>query len=119
MNNNDNSTTMYDLIPAAASLNKVSGFDPLKLMHTVETPCAGDKAMVLDLKYKKLWFRLAYPKGKIKLNRQKITEKLSVFEAQIYFDKNDTEPVSSCTIECTSDTPSYIQTAQNRAMKAA
>ena len=119
MNNNDNSTTMYDLIPAAASLNKVPGFDPLKLMHTVETPGTGEKTMVLDLKYKKLWFRLAYPKGKIKLNRQKITEELAVFEALIYFDKNDTEPVSSCTIECTSDTPSYIQTAQNRAIDRA
>ena len=119
MINNDSNTTMYDLIPAVESLNKVPGFDPLKLMHTVETPGTGEKAMVLDLKYKKLWFRLAYPKGKIKLNRQKITEELAVFEALIYFDKNDTEPVSSCTIECTSDTPSYIRAAQNRAIDRA
>ena len=119
MTNNDNSTTMYDLIPAAASLNKVPGFAPLKLMHPTEIPGTGEKAMVLDLQYKKLWFRLAYPKGKIKLNRQKITEDLAVFEALVYFDKNDTEPVSSCTVECTSDTPSYILTAQNKAIDRA
>lgn len=119
MTNNDNSSTMYDLVPAAASLNKVPGFDPLKLMRTVEIPSTGEKAMVLDLQYKKLWFRLAYPKGKIKLNRQKISESLAVFEALIYFDRNDLEPVSSCTVSCTHDDVHNIQAAQNKAIDRA
>jgi len=50
--------------------------------------------MYLDLKYKKLWFRLAHPKGRIKKTALKITEQIAIIEAKIFFDKDDAEPVS-------------------------
>ena len=41
--NNNNAKTMYEAVPAAAELNKVPGFDPLKFLRR-----AGD-SMKLDL----------------------------------------------------------------------
>ena len=38
--------------------------------------------MRLDLRYKKLWFRLACPTGRLKLNALRITEKMAIFEAR-------------------------------------
>ena len=119
MNSNDTPTGLYGLIPAVNDLNKVPGFEPVKLMHAVVSPTTGEKILQLDLKYKKLWFRLAYPKGKIKLNRLRVTEKSAIFEALIYLDRNDSEPVASCTADCTSDTPDYIQAAQDAAIDRA
>lgn len=46
--NNNNAKTMYEAVPAAAELNKVPGFDPLKFLRR-----AGD-SMKLDLPYQKL-----------------------------------------------------------------
>lgn len=81
--------SLYQMYPEVAGLNRVSGFDPLKfLRHTAQGP-------VLDLKYKKLWFRMKYPAGKIRLAALKITEQTAIIEASIYFDCNDTHPRSS------------------------
>lgn len=44
--NNNNAKTMYEAVPAAAELNKVPGFDPLKFLRR-----AGD-SMKLDLPYR-------------------------------------------------------------------
>lgn len=41
--NNNNAKTMYEAVPAAAELNRVPGFDPLKFLRR-----AGD-SMKLDL----------------------------------------------------------------------
>lgn len=47
--NNNNAKTMYEAVPAAAELNKVPGFDPLKFLRR-----AGD-SMKLDLPYQKCY----------------------------------------------------------------
>ena len=39
--------------------------------------------MRLDLRYKKLWFRLACPTGRLKLNALRTTEKMAFFEAKV------------------------------------
>lgn len=57
--NNNNAKTMYEAVPAAAELNKVPGFDPLKFLRR-----AGD-SMKLDLPYQKLWFRMTHPNGRM------------------------------------------------------
>ena len=58
MTDSNNAKTMYETIPAAAELNKVPGFDPLKFLRR-----AGN-SMKLDLPYQKLWFRMAHPNGR-------------------------------------------------------
>ena len=60
MTDSNNAKTMYETIPAAAELNKVPGFDPLKFLRR-----AGN-SMKLDLPYQKLWFRMAHPNGRMR-----------------------------------------------------
>ena len=78
--------------------------------------------MRLDLRYKKLWFRLACPTGRLKLNALRITEKMAIFEAKVYRDREDAEPLSSHVANCTLDaTPGglYVEAAQEEALDTA
>ena len=96
MSKNENQIpTMYEQIPAVAALNRVPGFDPVKLLRRTVSPKTREEVLRLDLPYKKLWFRLANPKGKIRLNALRITEQLAIFEAQVFLDRSDTEPIGS------------------------
>ncbi len=109
-------TTMYQAVPVVSELNRVPGFDPLRFLRQTKN---GPK---LDLKIKKLWFRLKHPNGRIKLSTLKITDQLAIFEARIYFDKADTEPVASFTAQRdNSTTPGglYIEMAQHCAIDEA
>ena len=54
---------LYTTNAAVASLNHVPGFDPLKFLRRTTSRKTGDDVMRLDLRYKKLWFRLACPRG--------------------------------------------------------
>ncbi|MCA5577308.1 hypothetical protein [Enterocloster clostridioformis] len=122
MNKNEHTPTMYESIPAVAELNKVPGFNPLKLLRRVISPDNGETILQLDLPYKKLWFRLANPKGRIKLNALRITEQLAIFEAQVYLERGDENPVGSFTSSCTKEEApggQYIQAAQQAAMNEA
>ena len=116
MNANE-SATIYESIPMVSELNKVQGFDPLKFLRK-----NGKGGKNLDLKYKKLWFRLKYPNGRIKLSALKITDQLAIIEARVYFDKNDAQPKASFIAqrEATS-TPGglYIESAQHAAIDQA
>ena len=56
MNENKQNTMMYEVMPVVSELNKVNGFNPLSFLRKV-TLKDGERSY-LDLKYKKLWFRL-------------------------------------------------------------
>ena len=115
--NANQSTTMYETIPVVSELNKVHGFDPLKFLRKTKQ---GEKK--LDLKYKKLWFRLKYPAGRIKLSALKITDQLAIIEARVYFDKNDAQPKSSFIAQRDAKTTPgglYIESAQHAAIDQA
>lgn len=86
---------LYTTNAAVASLNHVPGFDPLKFLRRTASRKTGEDVMRLDLRYKKLWFRLACPTGRLKLNALRITEKMAIFEAKVYRDREDAEPLSS------------------------
>lgn len=45
-------------------LNKVDGFDPSAFLRRL-TGENGEEQFYLDVKYRKLWFRLMHPEGKI------------------------------------------------------
>lgn len=122
MNRNGDSATMYRTIPAVAGLNSVEGFDPFSLLGRTVSPATGEEGLQLGLAYKKLWFRLAYPKGRLQTNRVTLTEQTAVFEAQVYLDCSDANPVSSFVSSCArDDVPGgrYIQAAQYEAMDVA
>ena len=121
MSNSDLAVTMYESDPMVAALNKVPGFDPLKLMGRKRTAGAEKDEESLDFRYKKLWFRLAHRTGRIRLNRLSITEQLAIIEAQVYLELTDANPVSSFTAACTREEggAKYIESAQIRAMDQA
>ena len=50
MNKNEQTATMYENIPAVAELNKVPGFNPLKLLRRIISPENGEEMMQLDLR---------------------------------------------------------------------
>ena len=108
--------TMYQAVPAVSELNKVRGFDPTRYLRRTKD---GPK---LDLSVKKLWFRMRYPNGRIKLSHLKITEQLAIIEARVYFDKNDKESVSNYTAQrYKENSPGglYIECAQHSAIDEA
>lgn len=122
MNKNEQTATMYENIPAVAELNKVPGFNPLKLLRRIISPENGEEMMQLDLRYKKLWFRLANPKGRIRLNALRITEQMAIYEAQVFLERTDENPIGSFTSSCTKEEAPgghYIQAAQYAAMDEA
>ncbi len=122
MNKNEQTATMYESIPAVAELNKVPGFNPLKLLRRIISPENGEEMMQLDLRYKKLWFRLANPKGRIRLNALRITEQMAIYEAQVFLERTDENPIGSFTSSCTKEEApggQYIQAAQYAAMDEA
>lgn len=113
---------LYTTNAAVASLNHVPGFDPLKFLRRTTSRKTGEDVMRLDLRYKKLWFRLACPTGRLKLNALRITEKMAIFEAKVYRDREDAEPLSSYIANCTLDaTPGglYVEAAQEEALDTA
>lgn len=120
-NNGDFAATMYESDPIVAALNKVPGFDPLKLMSRRRIPGAEEEERYLDFRYKKLWFRLAHRQGRIRLNKLSVTEQLAIIEAQVYLELTDANPVSSFTAACTREEAGdkYIESAQIKAMDQA
>lgn len=122
MGKNNHEDSMYRKIPAVAELNKVPGFDPVKLLRRTISPETGEEVFKLEYPYKKLWFRLAYPKGRIRLNAVCITEQMAIYEAQIFLERTDENPIGSFTSSCTKEEAPgghYIQAAQQAAMDEA
>lgn len=125
MNRNENKpATLYESIPAVAALNRVPGFNPADFLEKAKpAPSGSVKGEAgLGLLYKKLWFRLANPMGSLKLNALRITEQLAIFEAQVFLDRSDPEPVGMFTASCRADELSggrYIEEAQERALGVA
>lgn len=112
---------MYDTQPEVAELNSVKGFDPRKFMRRTVSEETKQEVYYLDLKFKKLWFRLAHPAGRIKTTVLKITNQLAIVEAKVYF-KNGQEPVSSFVAQRTVHDkagPLYIEAAQYAAVDQA
>lgn len=115
--NENNTVSMYEAVPVVSELNKVPGFNPLKFLRRTK-----DGNWKLDLKIKKLWFRLKYPTGRIKLSALKITDQLAIIEARVYFDKNDAQPAASFTAQRENKTTPgglYIESAQHSAIDEA
>lgn len=110
------SAMLYNTHIVVNELNRVKGFDPLRfLKNTPEGP-------KLELKYKKIWFRLKYPQGRFKYAALKITDQLAIIEARVYFDKNDPEPKAVFTARSDKTTAPgglYIEAAQYAAIDQA
>lgn len=91
MKSNEN-TVVYNTENDVANLNHVKGFNPLKYVRNTES------GAVLDLPYKKLWFRLKHPNGIIRVLVKNFSDKTTAVEARVYFDRKDNEPVANSII---------------------
>lgn len=84
------SDILFNKSKAVAALNKVEGFHPLELARKISND-GQEEQLYLDVKYRKLWFRLANPAGRIISRIVNLTNDMAVVEARIYLDKADTE----------------------------
>ena len=85
-----NGTSMYDEVAEINQLNRVEGFDPRKYMRLIQKEGQPGK-YYLDVAYRKLWFRLKYPEGKIVKKLIKLTDQVAIVEARVYLHRNDAE----------------------------
>lgn len=85
-----NAAYMYDEVEGIRNLNKVEGFDPRRYMRIIEQEGRAGK-YYLDVAFRKLWFRLKYPEGKIVKKILKLTDQVAIVEARVYLHRNDAE----------------------------
>ncbi|MBR3586762.1 MAG: hypothetical protein IKO00_12110 [Oscillospiraceae bacterium] len=114
--------TLISSVPAAAELRRVAGFNPLRFLRQTVSVKTGKPVLKLDLPYKRLWFRLACPNGKMLLNPLRITEQAAIYEAAVYMDRADADPLARVTSTMTAqEAPNgkYIEAAQDAALNEA
>ena len=85
-----NAAYMYDEVEEIRNLNKVEGFDPRRYMRIIGQEGQAGK-YYLDVAFRKLWFRLKYPEGKIVKKILKLTDQVAIVEARVYLHRNDSE----------------------------
>lgn len=78
---------MYDLSEAVQQLNRVEGFEPKDYLRKEETE--EGISFYLDTKYRILWYRLMYPRGKVYKIPKVLNKDYATFEVRIYADIND------------------------------
>lgn len=115
MNENSNhAPLMYQTEPVVEALNKVPNFNPLKYLRRTRD------ALKLDLPVQKLWFRMAHPNGPMRVTALRITDQMAIFEARVFLDRSDAEPISISTVQRTiQDGKDYIKAAQDDALSQA
>lgn len=89
MSEMNNASAMYE-VNKVKELNYVEGFDPRKFMRQIQKEGQPMK-LYLDVAYRKLWFRLCYPQGKIVKKLLKLTEQVAIVEARVYLHHDDPE----------------------------
>ena len=110
MSKSENVPIMVQAIPA--------GFDPLKLLRRMVSK-SGEDVFRLELPYKKLWFRKSHPNGRIYVKPLQLNEKIAIYEAQVFLNRDDNVPFVSYTASVANEgTPDgkYAEKAQNEAV---
>ena len=70
-------------------INKVEGFNPMDYARTIKD-AEGNDLLYLDVQYRKLWFRLVNPNGKIVKRICNFDGNLAVVEARLVYDSSRT-----------------------------
>lgn len=90
----EQTNSIIQTIPAAEALRKVPQFNPLRYLRRT-TSKTGEPVLKFDLRYKKMWFRLACSDGRMVLNPMRITDTMAIFEAQLYLHRDDPRPITN------------------------
>ena len=86
--NNDDVRSKFPKQSWERRLSAVEGFDPKQYARTIQD-ANGQESLYLDVQYRKMWFRLCNPTGKIVKKICTFDGNLAVVEARIYLDRND------------------------------
>ena len=86
--NNDDVGSKFPKQSWERRLSAVEGFDPKQYARTIRD-ADGQESLYLDVQYRKMWFRLCNPTGKIVKKICTFDGNLAVVEARIYLDRND------------------------------
>ena len=86
--NNDDVRSKFSKQSWERRLSAVEGFDPKQYARTIRD-ADGQESLYLDVQYRKMWFRLCNPTGKIVKKICTFDGNLAVVEARIYLDRND------------------------------
>lgn len=119
---NKMSNSIVKTVPAAGELRQVRGFNPLAYLRPAMSKATGEKGLKLDLSYKKMWFRLACPQGKMHLNPLRITDQMAIFEARLYAGPDDASLITNfVSTKQASEAPGgrYLKEAQDEALNEA
>ncbi len=103
-------------------LNKIPSFDFMKFTQVVNQADGKGQTLKMSLEGKKTWFRLACPTGGLALNALRVTDTMAIFEARVFADVEDRNPLASFTATQTADKAkdtAYIRTAQDAALDEA
>ena len=74
----------------------------------------------MPLRYRKLWFQLTCPRGRIRIIVHPHTKDAASCTAEVYLDKKDSKPVSACTAACSrKEAENFLKAAENRALTGA
>lgn len=88
---NDNAFMLYDSSAAVAALNHVDGFEPKAFLRQSLSEDGHAQGVYLDVKFRKLWFRLCHHEGKISKSFLALNEQVAICEARVYLNKDDPE----------------------------
>lgn len=81
---------LFNASAAVANMNRIEGFDPLSLARTIQEEGQPEQ-LYLDVKYRKLWFRLCNPNGKIVKKILALKDNMAIVEARVYLERSDPE----------------------------
>ena len=111
MSKSENVPIMVQAIP--------TGFDPMKLLRKAVSAISGEPVLRLELPYKKLWFRKSHPHGRIYVKPLQLNEKIAIYEAQVFLNRDDNVPFVSYTASVANEGTSdgkYAEKAQYEAV---
>jgi hypothetical protein len=118
----EQSDSIIKTVPAAEALRKVPQFNPLRYLRQTTSLKTGEPVLKFDLRYKKMWFRLACSDGRMVLNPMRITDSMAIFEAQVYLHSDDPRPITNfISTMYAKNVPGgrYVQAAQDEALNEA
>lgn len=103
-------------------LRRLPNFDFSEYLRAVEKPDGKGQTAEMTLEGTKRWFRLACPNGGLVLNPLRVADTMAIFEARVFADAGDRNPLASFIATQRADKAkgeAYILAAQDAALEGA
>lgn len=103
-------------------LRRLPNFDFSEYLRIVEEPDGKGQTAEMTLEGTKRWFRLACPNGGLVLNPLRVADTMAIFEARVFADAGDRNPLASFIATQRADKAkgeAYILAAQDAALEGA